>query len=152
MREALLHCSSGPCRLNATLSGLLQNLVISETGNVVFYTGMNCIGNDTVPTNIDVLFQTSSVFAVYKLSVKIKWEIVCVLLQFHSVQTRLNNLDINTPSYICDIKFPFPASAEELLHHLKPGFSLLVASISVSTKGVLWQSYSASYNLLHSKL
>lgn len=44
------------------------------------------------------------------------------LLLFRSVQTRLNNLDIKTPNYICEIKFPFPASAEELLYHLKPGF------------------------------
>lgn len=58
------------------------------------------------------------------------------LSQFHSGQTRLNKLDIKTPKYICEIKFPFPAAAEELLYHLKPGFSLFVASISVSTQRV----------------
>lgn len=73
-------------------------------------------------------------------------------LQFHFVQTRLNNLDIKTLNYICEVKFPFPVSVEELLYHLKPAFSLFVASISIGTQGVVWQSYSASYNLLHFKL
>jgi len=40
-------------------------------------------------------------------------------LQFLSVQMRPNDLDIKTPNHICEIRFPFPASAEELLYHLE---------------------------------
>lgn len=40
-------------------------------------------------------------------------------LQFLSAQTRPNDLDIKTPNRICEIRFPFPASAEELLYHLE---------------------------------
>lgn len=75
--EAPLLHSSGLWTLNATLLVWLQNLVISETRNwyplhiwsLVFYMRMNCAGSNTVPHSINVTFQTSPAFTVYKLSI-----------------------------------------------------------------------------------
>jgi len=36
------------------------------------------------------------------------------MLQFLSVQQRLNDLDNKAPDHTCEIQFPFPAPAEEL--------------------------------------
>lgn len=57
-------------------------------------------------------------------------------LPFLSVQTRPNDLDIKTPNRICEIRFPVPASAEELLYHLEQvPFPLCGLNIRLYTRG-----------------